>query len=91
MYLLVHLSFKTVRTEQNTAIFVDECPESYCRTPGVAVGMGVHKNFYLAYNSWTTIIELSYFTYVFLVTRPFPGCQYFWPNDLDVWPTFIKL
>ena len=28
----------------------DECPESYCRTPGV----GVHKSFNLAYNSWTT-------------------------------------
>ena len=35
----------------------DECPESYCRTPGVGVGVGVrvHKNFNLAYNSWTTI------------------------------------
>ena len=31
----------------------DECPESYCRTPGVGVGVGVrvHKNFNLAYNS----------------------------------------
>ena len=33
----------------------DECPESYCRTPGVGVGVGVgvrvYKNFYLAYNS----------------------------------------
>ena len=35
----------------------DECPESYCRTPGVGVGVHVrvHKNFNLAYNSWTTI------------------------------------
>ena len=29
----------------------DECPESYCRTPGVGVGVRVHKNFNLAYNS----------------------------------------
>ena len=33
----------------------DECPESYCRTPGVGVGVGVrvrvHKNFNLAHNS----------------------------------------
>ena len=31
----------------------DECPESYCRTPGVGVGVGVrvYKNFNLAYNS----------------------------------------
>ena len=33
----------------------DECPESYCRTPGVSVGVHVYKNFNLAYNSWTTI------------------------------------
>ena len=35
----------------------DECPESYCRTPGIGLGVGVgmHKNFNLAYNSWTTI------------------------------------
>ena len=39
--------------------FEYECPESYCRTPGVGVGVRVrvrvHKNFNLAYNSWTTI------------------------------------
>ena len=31
----------------------DECPESYCRTPGVGVGVSVrvHKNFNLAHNS----------------------------------------
>ena len=31
----------------------DECPESYCRTPGVGVDVRVcvHKNFNLAYNS----------------------------------------
>ena len=29
----------------------DEYPESYCRTPGVNVGVRVHKNFNLAYNS----------------------------------------
>ena len=37
----------------------DECPESYCRTPGVGVGVGVgvrvYKNFNLAHNSWTNI------------------------------------
>ena len=38
----------------------DECPESYCRTPGVGVGVGVgvrvYKNFNLAYNSWTATV-----------------------------------
>ena len=33
----------------------DECPESYCRTPGVGVRVSVrvrvHKNFNLAHNS----------------------------------------
>ena len=33
----------------------DECPESYCRTPGVGVHVRVHKNFNLAYILWTTI------------------------------------
>ena len=28
----------------------DECPESYCRTPGVGVRVRVHKNFNLAHN-----------------------------------------
>ena len=26
----------------------DECPESYCRTPSVGVGVRVHKNFNLS-------------------------------------------
>ena len=29
----------------------DECPESYCRTPGVGISIRMHKNFNLAYNS----------------------------------------
>ena len=72
----------------------DECPESYCRTPGVGVRVRVHKNFNLAYNSWTTIGRaFLYFTCVFLVTRPFHGYENFWPSDLDlgVWPTYKKL
>ena len=32
----------------------DESSESYFRTPCVGVGVCVHKNFNLAYNSWTT-------------------------------------
>ena len=31
----------------------DECPESYCRTPGVGVSVRMHKNFNLAYNFLT--------------------------------------
>ena len=31
----------------------DEYPESYCRTPGVGLGVRMHKNFNLAYNSTT--------------------------------------
>ena len=34
----------------------DKSPESYCRTVGVCVRL--HKNFNLAYNSWTTIGSL---------------------------------
>ena len=36
------------------------------------------------------VLELWYFTWVFLVTRPFSGYHYFLPCDLDlgVWPTF---
>ena len=33
----------------------DECPESYCHTVGVRIRVRMHKNFNLAYNSWTTI------------------------------------
>ena len=37
-------------------------------------------------------IGLSYFTCVFLMTRPFCRCQSFWLRnlDLDFWPTFEK-
>ena len=42
---------------------MNECPESYGRTPGVGVSVCVHKNFNVACNSWTTTgtqVELSY-------------------------------
>ena len=38
------------------------------------------------------MLELWYFTWVFLVIRPFCEYYYFWPCDLDlgVWPIFLK-
>ena len=55
-YLIVRASNKlAVKTFNEFLARRDECPESYCRTPGVGVGVGmrvrVHKNFNLAYNS----------------------------------------
>ena len=45
----------------------------------------------ITYELWKT--WLSYFTCVFLVTRPFTSYHNFWPSDLDleVGPTFQKL
>jgi hypothetical protein len=36
------------------------------------------------------VLGCWYFTWVFLVTRYFHGCQNFWPCDLDldIWPTY---
>jgi hypothetical protein len=36
------------------------------------------------------VLGCGYYTWVFLVTRSFPGYQNFWPCDLDldVWPTY---
>ena len=72
----------------------DECPESYCRTPGVGVGVGVrvYKNFNLAHNSWTTIGRAFIFHMCIPCDKTFPW-YHFWPSDLDleVWPTFKKL
>ena len=31
-------------------LHVMECPENYCHTPSVGVGVRVHKNFNFAYN-----------------------------------------
>ena len=45
----------------------DECPESYCRTPGVGV---VHKNFNLA--SWTTIGRAFIFHMCIPCDKTFP-------------------
>ena len=54
----------------------DECPESYCRTPGVGVGVGVgvrvYKNFNLAYNSWTTIGRVFIFHMCIPCDKTFP-------------------
>ena len=52
----------------------DECPESYCRTPGVGVGVGVrvHKNFNLAYNSSTTIDRAFIFHMCIPCDKTFP-------------------
>ena len=43
----------------------------------------VFDNFNLANNFWT-VVEFWYFTWVFLVIRPFCGCNYFLPCDLDL-------
>ena len=50
----------------------DECPESYCRTPSVGVGVHVHKNFNLAYNSWTTIGRAFIFHMCISYDKTFP-------------------
>ena len=50
----------------------DKCPESYCRTPGVGVGVRVHKNFNLAYNSWTTIGRAFIFHMCIPCDKTFP-------------------
>ena len=44
----------------------------------------------ITFEQW--VLELWYFTWVFLVIRPFSGYHYFWPCDLDlgVWPNFLK-
>jgi hypothetical protein len=51
------------------------------------------KTWTLAISFEWQVIRLSYFIYVFLMTRPFYWYQHFWPCDLDlkVWPTFQKL
>ena len=58
--MLLKLIFRLIPYGMYIYIFLarrDECPESYCRTPGVGVGVGVgvrvrlHKNFNLAHNS----------------------------------------
>ena len=50
-----HLKKHLVSYNNNFLARRDECPESYCRTPGVGVGVSVrvrvHKNFNLAHNS----------------------------------------
>ena len=50
---------------------LDECPESYCRTPGV--GVHVYKNFNLAYNSWTTIGRAFIFHMCIPCDKTFPN------------------
>ena len=45
----------------------------------------------ITFEQW--VLELWYFTGIFLVIRPFRGYHYFWPCDLDLeaWPIFWKL
>ena len=45
----------------------------------------------ITFEQW--VLERWYFTWVFLVIRPFRGYHYFWPCDLDlgVWPFFKTL
>ena len=37
----------------------------------------------ITFEQW--VLELWYFTWEFLKTRPFHGYQHFWPSDLDLW------
>ena len=64
----------------------DECPESYCRTLGVAVGVGVrvrvYKNFNLAHNSWTNIGRAFIFHMCIPCDKTFPWV----PKFLTLWP-----
>ena len=66
-----------IKSRENPDYFLarrDECPESYCRTPGVGVGVGVrvYKNFNLAYNSWTTIDRAFIFHMCIPCDKTFP-------------------
>ena len=49
-------------------------------------------NLYLLITFEQWVLELWYFTWVFLVMRPFCGYHYSWPFDLDlgVWPILKK-
>ena len=62
----------------------DKCPESYLCTPGVGVGAGVrvHKNFNLAYNSWTIIGRTFIFPMCIPCDKTFPWV----PQFLTGWP-----
>ena len=57
----------------------DECHESYCRTVsvGVSVSVRVHKNFNLAYNSWTTIGRAFIFHMCIPCDKTFPWVPQF--------------
>ena len=46
------------------------------------------KKFYLVNNFWT-VLELWYFTWVFLVIRPFSEYHYLWHCDLDLGDQFF--
>ena len=55
------------------------------------------ENVNLVINLWTVsteqwVLELGYFTWVFIVLNPFRGCHYFLHCDLDlgVWPIFVE-
>ena len=48
-------------------------------------------NLQITFEQW--VLEFWYFTWVFLVIRPFHAHHYVWPCNLylKVWPTFLKL
>ena len=62
----------------------DECPQSYCRTPGVgfSVRVRLHKNFNLAYNSLTIIGRAFIFHMCIPCDKTFPWV----PKFLTSWP-----
>ena len=43
----------------------------------------------ITFEQW--VLELTYFTWIFLVIRPFRGYYYFLTCDLGLWPIFWKL
>ena len=62
----------------------DECPGSLCHSPGVGVGVGVcawTKTLTSAITFLPEVIWFSYYTCVFLMTRPFT-----WYHNCTSWP-----
>ena len=55
----------------------DEYLESYCHTPGVGVRVPMHKNFNLAYNSWTNIGRAFIFHMCIPPDKTFPWVPIF--------------
>ena len=89
-----HVCFKfSVMKVRRTIVIAPALLLSLLLSPSLLLLLSMDKNFNLGHNYEPHQIGLSYFTCVFLVTRPFTSYHNFWPSDLDleVWPTFQKL